>query len=58
MIQVKKSYVVELSEEQARQLYKVLQSAKSQDQFTYGSSYDELGILYDALKNELDCGIR
>lgn len=58
MITLKKSYVVELQEDQARQLYNLLQSVKQQDQFSYGGLYDDLGILYDALKNELDCGIR
>jgi len=49
MIQVKKSYVVELQEDQARQLYNLLQSVKQQDQFSYGGLYDDLRKLYNEL---------
>ena len=58
MIEIKKSYVVELREEQVRQLYNLLQSAKSQDQFSYGGLYDDLRELHNELKNLFDSGIR
>ena len=58
MIEIKKSYVVELQEEQARQLYNLLQSAKQQDQFSYGSLYDDLRELHNELKQLFDSGIR
>ena len=58
MIEVKKSYVVELTEEQARQLYNLLQSAKSTDQFSYGGLYDDLRELHKELKQLFDSGIR
>ena len=58
MIQVKKSYAVELSEQQARQLYNLLQSAKQQDHFSYGGLYDDLRELYNELKQLFDTGIR
>jgi len=56
MIEIKKSYVIELTEEQARQLYRLLQS--SNDEFSYGERYDELGFLHDELKKLFDSGIR
>jgi hypothetical protein len=56
MIQIKKSYVVELTEDQAQQLYRLLQS--SSKEFSYGQRYDELGFLYDELKKLFDTGIR
>jgi hypothetical protein len=55
MIEVKKSYVVELTENQAQQLYRLLQSSK---EFSYGERYDELGFLHDELKKLFDSGIR
>jgi len=58
MIEVKKSYVLELTEEQARQLYNLLQSAKSTDQFSYGGLYDDLRELHKELKQLFDSGIR
>jgi len=58
MIEIKKSYVVELREEQVRQLYNLLQSAKSQDQFSYGGLYDDLRELHNELKQLFDSGIR
>ena len=58
MIEIKKSYVIELSEEQARQLYNLLQSAKQQDQFSYGGLYDDLRELHNELKKLFDNGIR
>jgi hypothetical protein len=58
MIEIKKSYVVELQEEQARQLYNLLQSAKQQDQFSYGGLYDDLRELHNELEKLFDSGIR
>jgi len=58
VIEIKKSYVIELSEEQARQLYNLLQSAKQQDQFSYGGLYDDLRELHNELKKLFDNGIR
>ena len=58
MIEIKKSYIVELREEQVRQLYNLLQSAKSQDQFSYGGLYDDLRELHNELKQLFDSGIR
>ena len=58
MIETKKSYVVELSEEQGRQLYNLLQSAKSADQFSYGGLYGDLRELHKELKQIFDSGIR
>ena len=55
MIEIKKSYVIELTEEQARQLYRLLQSS---GEFSYGERYDELGFLHDELKKLFDTGIR
>ena len=56
MIETKKSYVVELSEEQARQLYNLMQSAKSADQFSYGGLYDDLRELHKELKQIFNKG--
>lgn len=56
MIEIQKNYKITLTENQARQLYRLLQSA-SQD-FSYGERYDELGFLYDELKKLFDTGIR
>jgi len=56
MIEIKKSYVVELTEDQARQLYRLLQS--SSKEFSYGERFDELGFLHDELKKLFDNGIR
>jgi hypothetical protein len=56
MIETKKSYVVELSEQQARQLYFMLQS--NIELLTIGSGYDELRPLYNELKKIFDSGVR
>ena len=58
MIETKKSYVVELSEEQGRQLYNLLQSARSTDQFSYGGLSGDLRELHKELKQIFDSGIR
>jgi hypothetical protein len=56
MIETKKSYVVELSEEQTRQLYNLLQFNK--ERLTIGCGYDDLRELHNELKNLFDTGIR
>ena len=58
MIETLKSYKLTLTEEQVRQLYNLLQSAKSQDQFSYGGLYDDLRELHNELKKLFDSGIR
>ena len=58
MIEVQKQYKLTLTEEQVRQLYNLLQSAKQQDQFSYGGLYDDLRELHNELKNLFDSGIR
>jgi len=58
MIETLKNYKITLTEEQARQLYNLLQSAKSQDQFSYGGLYDDLRELHNELKQLFDSGIR
>ena len=56
MIEIKKSYVVELQEDQARQLHSMLKSNK--ELLDIGSGYDELRPLYRELKELFDTGIR
>jgi uncharacterized protein YpuA (DUF1002 family) len=58
MIEVQKQYKLTLTEEQARQLYNLLQSVKQQDQFSYGGLYDDLRELHNELKKLFDTGIR
>ena len=58
MIEIQKNYKLTLTEDQARQLYNLLQSAKSQDQFSYGGLYDDLRELHNELKKLFDNGIR
>ena len=58
MIEVAKNYKITLNEEQGRQLYNLLQSARSTDQFSYGGSYSDLRELHNELKQLFDCGIR
>lgn len=55
MIEIQRNYKLTLSEEQAQQLYRLLQSTK---EFSYGERYDELGFLHDELKKLFDSGIR
>ena len=51
MIEIKKSYVVELTEEQAKELYWILKDV--------GLDVDnELKLVYHELKNIFDSGIR
>jgi len=56
MIEIKKSYVVELTEEQVRQLYNFLQLHK--DDFSYGECYGELRVLLNELKTIFNGEIR
>ena len=58
MIEVKKSYVVELTEEQGRQLYQLLQETKFGHEFSYAERYSDLRELRDELKQLFDSGIR
>ena len=58
MIEIKKSYVVELQEEQARQLYNLLFYTKDTGDLKYDGRYVELRPLYEELKNLFDTGIR
>jgi len=58
MIEIQKNYKLTLTEDQARQLYNLLQSAKSQDQLSYGSLYDDLRQLHNELKQLFDTGLR
>lgn len=51
MIEQLKNYKITLTEEQARQLYNLMQSAKSADQFSYGGLYDDLRDLHKELKD-------
>lgn len=55
MIEIQRNYKLTLSEDQAQQLYRLLQSTK---EFSYGERYDELGFLHDELKKIFDSGIR
>lgn len=56
MIEIKKSYVLELTEEQVRQLYNLLQSEK--EQLSYGEQYNELRPLFNELKQHFNSGVR
>jgi len=58
MIETVKNYKLTLTEEQARQLYNLLQSAKSTENFSYGGLYDDLRELHKELKQLFDTGIR
>ena len=55
MIEVKKSYVVELTETQAQELYQLLRNARDNGHIT--PDY-EICTLYGELKNLFDSGIR
>jgi len=56
MIEIQKNYKITFTEDQARQLYRLLQS--SSKEFSYGERFDELGFLHDELKKLFDNGIR
>lgn len=55
MIEVKKSYVLELSETQAKELYQLLQTERDSGCLTPGK---ELVLVYHELKKLFDTGIR
>jgi len=55
MIEITKNYKITLTEYQAQQLYRLLQSS---GEFSYGDRFDELGFLHDELKKLFDSGIR
>ena len=55
MIEVKKSYVVELTEQQARELYQLLRTEKDSGCLTHDK---ELILVYHELKNLFDAGIQ
>lgn len=50
MIEIKKSYVLTLTEEQIKELYRVLQGEKDVGRLTVDN---ELKLVYDELKNIL-----
>ena len=58
MIETKKSYVVELSEEQGRQLYQLLQYGKDIGELNAGCRFNELRTFHNELKQIFDSGIR
>ena len=58
MIKLKKSYVVELTEEQARQLYQLLLNTKDTGNLKFDGRFVELRPLYEELKPIFDSGIR
>lgn len=55
MIQVKKSYVLELTEDQAREFYNILSDQKKYGQIT---ADNEITLVYHELKKIFDRGIR
>jgi plasmid replication initiation protein len=55
MIEVKKSYVLELSEQQVRELYQLLRTEKDSGCLTPDK---ELKLVYHELKDLFDTGIR
>jgi hypothetical protein len=55
MIEVKKSYVVELTEQQAQELYQLLRTERDSGCLTPDK---ELVLVYHELKNLFDIGIR
>ena len=58
MIEITKNYTIKLTEEQARQLYNLLQSAKWTDEVSYAGLYDDLRELHKELKQLFGTGIR
>ena len=58
MIEITKNYKLTLTEEQGRQLYNLLQSAKSTENFSYGGLYDDLRELHKELKQLFETGVR
>jgi CRISPR/Cas system-associated endonuclease/helicase Cas3 len=55
MIEVQKNYVITFTEEQARELYRLLQTEKDSGCLTPDR---ELKLVYHELKNLFDSGIR
>ena len=55
MIQIEKNYKITLTEQQARELYFMLQNAKDGSYLTHDK---ELVIVYHELKKLFDTGIR
>jgi len=55
MIETQKNYKITLTEEQARQLCRLLHST---EEFSYGERYCELRFLRDELKKIFDMGVR
>ena len=58
MIKLKKSYVVELTEVEARQLYQLLLDTKDTGNLKFDGRFVELRPLYEELKPIFDNGIR
>ena len=58
MIKLKKSYVVELTEVEARQLYQLLLDTKDTGNLKFDGRFVELRPLYEELKPIFDSGIR
>ena len=56
MIDIQKNYKITLTEDQARQLYDLLQC--NNERLIIGCGYDDLRELYDELKNLFYTGIR
>lgn len=55
MIEIQKNYKLTLTEQQARELYKLLLSAKHNEHITHDN---ELVLVYHELKKIFDTGIR
>jgi len=55
MIQIKKSYVIEFTEDQAKELYELLRFAKDGSYLTHDK---ELMLVYHQLQNLFASGIR
>jgi len=58
MIEITKNYTIKLTEEQGRQLYNLLQSAKWTDKNTFAGLYDDLRELHNELKQLFETGIQ
>jgi hypothetical protein len=58
MIKLKKSYVVEFTEVEARQLYQLLLDTKDTGNLKFDGRFVELRPLYEELKPIFDSGIR
>ena len=58
MIELSRNYKITLSEEQARQLFNLLQMEKSRDGLAINGQYSDLRELCDELKSIFNAGIR